>query len=84
MHLLGACEAELGALAKESLSPDNAVVAALPLAKVDPEAVLSLDKGINPAWARKVAAFRASVVAPVFGAGKATLTEGELRTISKG
>ena len=39
-----------------------------PLARVEAEQALPLDRGLNPAWASAIAAFREQVVAPLLGA----------------
>jgi hypothetical protein len=68
------------AIAPHEMAADNAAIAALPLARVAAEPRLSLDRGLNPAWADRVAAFARTVVAPLLGARDA-LAEDDWRTI---
>lgn len=58
---------QVQALADQALSPDRPELAALPLAHVQPSAVLPLRDGINPAWAAAIAALREQAVAPLLG-----------------
>ncbi len=70
-------EAELAALAAKDLSTLGAEIAALPIAQVGPGRTLPLVEGINPAWAAAIATLRIQVVAPIHGANRTSLTEGE-------
>lgn len=54
-------------IGERALSADDAAVADFPIARVAPGQALSLTTGINPAWAAKVAAFKAQVVSPILG-----------------
>jgi hypothetical protein len=49
-------------------------VAGFPLARVNAEGELPLLNGINPAWRDTLATLHKSVITPLFGAGKTTLT----------
>jgi hypothetical protein len=57
----------LTALGAASLKSDTDGIAALPLAHVQAQAELPLADGLNPAWAARMADFRAAVVQPLLG-----------------
>ncbi|MDO8958375.1 MAG: hypothetical protein Q7U85_01430 [Rhodocyclaceae bacterium] len=91
--LLNASEDALKALAGAALTPQNALIAALPIAKVGAggtaegrtaanmgTAALPLAEGTNPAWADAIAALRDQVVTPLLGARDA-LTAAEWQTL---
>lgn len=91
--LLNASEDALKALAGAALTPQNALIAALPLAKVGAggtaegrnaanmgTAALPLSAGANPAWADAIAALRDQVVTPLLGARDA-LTAAEWQAL---
>jgi hypothetical protein len=65
--LLAGKDDVLAALSSRTLSPDDEELAKLPLAQLDGAGTLSLRKGINPAWAARVAAFEERVVRPLLG-----------------
>lgn len=65
--LLAPSEADFGAIAAEVLSADREKVAAMPLARVDANALLPLEGALNPAWAAKVALLREAAVKPIVG-----------------
>ncbi len=50
-----------------SLKSDSEGISAMPLARVDANGCLPLDRGINPAWAGRMAALQAQVVQPLLG-----------------
>ncbi|MFN3611731.1 hypothetical protein [Tepidimonas sp.] len=58
---------QVQALANQPLSPDRPELAALPLAHVQPSAILPLRDGINPAWVAAIATLREQAVAPLLG-----------------
>ncbi|WP_210386922.1 hypothetical protein [Ectothiorhodospira sp. PHS-1] len=64
---LNPSEAMYGALAAREVSPTTEDVAALPLARISPNARLPLSQGINPAWADDMARFRDEIVTPILG-----------------
>lgn len=70
---LNGSEADFLALARHSLTAASEEIAALPLAAIGPEAVLPLDRGVNPAWVEAVAALRVEAVIPLLGE-RATLS----------
>lgn len=74
---LNRAEAELAALGAKDLSTLGADIAALPIARVEAGRALPLAEGVNPAWSAALAALRESVVAPLLGATKVSLTEAE-------
>jgi hypothetical protein len=90
--LLNASEDALKALAGATLTPQNALIAALPIAKVgaggtaegrhaaNMGAALPLSAGANPAWADAIAALRDQVVTPLLGA-RDVLTADEWQTL---
>lgn len=65
--LLAPSEADFGAIAAEVLSADREKVAAMPLARVDADALLPLEGALNPAWAAKMALLREAAVKPIVG-----------------
>jgi hypothetical protein len=58
----------------------DAEVAALPLAYVQDDGGLPLDRGLNPAWAAAVQALREQVVAPLLGE-RSSLSQAEWQTL---
>lgn len=75
--------ADYAALASQSLTAGAAILASFPLAHVEPGRPLPLADGINPAWSAAVEALRRDAVAPLYGAGKTTLTETEWRELER-
>ncbi len=67
---LNASEAELTALAAKQLSLASTEVAALPLARVEPNATLPLEITANPAWQARLAKLAEAAVTPVLGPRK--------------
>ncbi len=65
---LNASAEALVALGAASLSSSTQGIAALPLARVEPQALLPLATGVNPAWAAAMATLQTSVVQPLLGA----------------
>jgi hypothetical protein len=65
---LNPAEAAYAGLSGQSLSADDAGIAALPLARVAAGGALPLSAGVNPAWAGRLAALRDLVVTPLLGA----------------
>jgi len=66
-HGLAPSEAELAALGARTLTHDDEEIARLPIARVEPDRPLPLSRGINPAWADRIARFREATVAPILG-----------------
>ncbi len=64
----------------QDLSTDAAEVKGFPLAKVEAGRALPLDAGLNPAWAKAMAAFRDALVTPLLGA-KRELSEADWRAL---
>jgi hypothetical protein len=60
-------EAEYKALAGDVLTAERDAIAALPLAHVEAGRPMPLGVGVNPAWAARIAAFRAAAVVPLLG-----------------
>ncbi|MCK6481801.1 MAG: hypothetical protein L6R43_17150 [Planctomycetes bacterium] len=75
-------EEEYLAVAAADLSVSADEVAGFPLAKVGPGGTLSLVEGLNPAWAARVAAFRAAAAEPLLGPGTASLSAEQWTSIS--
>lgn len=65
--MLNASDDALKALAPSGLQATADAISALPLARITPAATLSLDSGINPAWAARMATLRADVLTPLLG-----------------
>lgn len=70
-------EDDLKAMAAMDLTTGAPAVAALPLARVEPDRALPLASGVNPAWAAAVSTLRATAVEPLLGPGKTSLTAAE-------
>lgn len=64
------------ALSAEALQSDGAAISALPLAHIAADTALSLNTGINPAWAGKLIEFSDAIVTPLIGA-RDSLTEND-------
>lgn len=79
---LNAADATLAALATDTLTADDAAIAALPLARVGADAPLPLAGGVNPAWADLVAALAAAAVTPLLGE-RAALAEADWRALNE-
>jgi hypothetical protein len=75
--------ADYAALASQSLTTGTATLTSFPLAHVEPGRSLPLIDGINPAWSAAVETLRRDAVAPLYGAGKAALTETEWRELER-
>jgi hypothetical protein len=69
--MLNASDDALKALAPSGLQATAEGISALPLARITPEATLSLTSGLNPAWAERMAALRADVLTPLLGQSEA-------------
>jgi hypothetical protein len=77
-------EKEYLALAARDLDVTASEVAAFPLAQVAGDKPLPLDKGVNPAWEARLAAFRSKVAEPILdvaAGARSTLTEPEWAAI---
>lgn len=70
-------EADYLTLAAKDLKSGVEEVAGFPLAHIAAGRALPLLRGVNPAWADTLAALQATVVVPLFGAGKTELTAAE-------
>ncbi|MGX9217992.1 hypothetical protein ACWV27_06265 [Massilia varians] len=66
-ELMNGAPEEIRAVGARSLTPDDAVLAALPIAYVQAGGALPLASGINPAWTAAVAALRDQVIQPLLG-----------------
>ncbi|MCP5417994.1 MAG: hypothetical protein H6965_12955 [Chromatiaceae bacterium] len=64
---LNPTEADYSALAAQEISSGTALVAAFPLARIEPERALPLAAGVNPAWTALLTNFHNQVVVPLFG-----------------
>jgi len=72
---------EYAALANRTLSAHAEEFAEFPLAKIEADKPLPLRTGYNPAWADRLAALRTTVITPLYGADKATLSATEWEDI---
>lgn len=70
-------ESEFSALAPKDLSTASEDIAALPLARVEPNATLPLTTGINPAWLGPMTSFREAVVKPLLGQDITSLSDAD-------
>jgi len=59
--------AAYAALGGESIDASTAAVLALPLARIEADAALPLQRGLNPAWVREVSRLRDLCVVPLLG-----------------
>ncbi|MBN2360133.1 MAG: hypothetical protein JXR83_11830, partial [Deltaproteobacteria bacterium] len=73
-------EAEYAALAARPLVGVDDEVKAFPIAHVEPEQPLPLDKGINPSWQAAVVQLQADAVKPLLGA-KSALTQTDWQSL---
>jgi hypothetical protein len=80
---LDASTGEAVALAGKDLRPEDAEVARWPLSHVVAGAPLSLTRGVNPAWQKRLDAFAKGTVAPLDGAGRDTLSEAQWTSIKE-
>lgn len=76
-NALNRAEEDYLALAAKDLSIENAEVVGLPLQRIEPDKPLNLVEGMNPAWRERMDAFAKAVVAPLYGPGKAALSDAE-------
>lgn len=74
---LSRTDADLAALAGMELTDSMPALASFPLAKIEAGCGLQLLTGINPAWAKAIAAFRENSVNPLLGADCATLSDAQ-------
>ena len=79
---LNPAETDLAALTKQNLSTSSEALAALPIAHVAAGRDLPLGEGVNPAFAKAVAALRSDCVAPIVG-DKDALTPDDWRAIEE-
>ena len=66
-ELLNPAEATLAGLSGATLKVDAADIAAMPLARILPDAGLPLAEGLNPAWIDRITSFRNLLVVPLLG-----------------
>ncbi len=76
-------ESEYLALAAKDLSVTVDEIRDFPLARVEAGKPLPLGSGVNPAWVGALAALASAAVAPLLGAGKTSLTEGEWTSLKQ-
>lgn len=74
---LNRSEDEFAPLGPKTLEASVPELASFPVAHVAPARALPLTTGVNPAWAGAIGQLRTDAVAPVFGDGKAELTEAD-------
>ncbi len=75
-------ESDYLAIAAKDMKITAEEVMSFPLARVEAGRALPLLEGINPAWVSALAALQKSVVAPVLGAGQASLIEAEWNALN--
>lgn len=63
-------------LSKEKLTASDDKIAAFPLAHIQADKALPLDKGLNPAWVDRIAALRTAALTPIVGP-RGMLTEAD-------
>jgi hypothetical protein len=74
---LNRSETEYLALVARDMKITADEVSGFPLSRIEPGRALPLFEGVNPAWAGALATVHAAAVAPVFGAGKKSLSEAD-------
>jgi hypothetical protein len=74
---LNRAESEYLALAAKDMKITADEVVGFPLSRIEAGRALPLLEGVNPAWAAALAALHKTVVTPVLGASKTSLTEAE-------
>jgi len=74
---LNRAETEYLALAAKDMKITADEVIGFPLSRIEAGRALPLLAGVNPAWAGALVNLHQSVITPVFGAAKTTLTEAE-------
>jgi hypothetical protein len=79
---LNPAEADLSALGARSLSQRSEALAALPVARIEPNRALPLREGLNPAYVDAIAALRTDCVEPLLGP-RETLSETEWRALGE-
>ncbi|MBS0663010.1 MAG: hypothetical protein JSR48_07075 [Verrucomicrobia bacterium] len=79
---LNRSETEYLAIAARDLKITTEEVAGFPLARVEAGRALPLLEGVNPAWAAALAALHATVVTPLLGGSRKSLTEEEWRELN--
>jgi hypothetical protein len=67
-------EADYRAIAGGMLAADSAVLAAFPLARIEPNSPLPLLEGVNPAWSAALGRLYQAAVAPLLGPATTYLT----------
>jgi len=77
---LNATDETLVSLGSSTLTADAQDIAALPLARVEAGALLSLTSGLNPAWAERINTLREAAVTPLLGQ-RDTLSEADWRVL---
>lgn len=80
--LVNGNEEQFRLLSLQNLAIPSVEMMNLPLAKVDTNCVLPLNKGINPAWSDAIDAFQHHVVTPLLGK-RTVLTEAEWHTLKQ-
>jgi len=67
-------EADFRTIAAADLASDSPLLAALPLARIEPNRPLPLLEGINPAWSAALSRLHDAAVVPLLGAGINSIT----------
>jgi hypothetical protein len=76
-------EEDYRAISAGDLAADSPVLAAFPLARIEPNRPLPLSEGVNPAWAPALARLREAAVAPLLGAGIVALTAADWDSLAE-
>ncbi|HEV2435591.1 MAG TPA: hypothetical protein VG077_06295 [Verrucomicrobiae bacterium] len=76
INALNRDEKDYAALSAKDLTNTHADIASLPLAQVGATTPLPLTQGINPAWAKAIAALQTNAIVPLLGA-RTVLTEAD-------
>ncbi|MSU50520.1 MAG: hypothetical protein EXS37_15780 [Opitutus sp.] len=80
--VLNRAENEFAAPSSKDMAANLAEIAHFPLARIEAGRALPLAEGVNPAWAAAAAALLSAAVAPMFGAGKTSLTAAEWEALN--
>lgn len=81
LAVLNRAEADYAKLAASDITLSSGEIAALPLARVEPNRPLPLLESVNPAWAEVLVTFQRTVVAAVFGPQKTQLTPADWKQL---
>jgi hypothetical protein len=80
---LNRSEEDFRAIAGGDLAADSPVLAAFPLARIEPNRPLPLLEGVNPAWSAALARLHEAAVVPLLGAGTTYLVPADWAALAE-